>query len=295
MIYYPQYQNIDLTVSLRPYVFYNIKLSYSVIDPNNIISYPTRVPVEWVLYFPKRSKFLQKMYILVDTLCFIKIVVTSLFNNTLKIYDRPDFLSKSLKFSPRSIYVTSTFQCIIYMLSNRSIPVVNASYDFLQYLTEENNITKVFNIDSHKYSLINYPFTKSTPLVLLNLRKTTESNSLLNITIKNFTNNYGDNSLCGYGGIIFYDIIMGRNFKAQSVCENYRKFYKHRNIYSRGSEMLLAMYSYDDYGELRAVLNISITDCRLTYKNRYICTYNFYCTPKYFHFHLNRKLFINRN
>ena len=95
MINYPQYQNIDLTVSLRPYVFYNIKLSYSVIDPDIIISYPTRVPVEWVLYFPKRSKFLQKMYILVDTLCFIKIVVTSLFNNSLKIYDGPDFLSKS--------------------------------------------------------------------------------------------------------------------------------------------------------------------------------------------------------
>ena len=80
------------------------------------------------------------------------------------------------------------------MLSN--IPIVNASYDLLQYLTEENNITKVFNIDSHKYSLIDYPFTKSTPLVILNLRKTTELNSLLNITIKNFTNNYDDNSLC---------------------------------------------------------------------------------------------------
>ena len=46
MINYPQYQNIDLTVSLRPHVFYNIKMSYSVIDPDNIISYPTRVPVE---------------------------------------------------------------------------------------------------------------------------------------------------------------------------------------------------------------------------------------------------------
>ena len=164
----------------------------------------------------------------------------------MKIYDGPDFLSKSLKFSPRSIYVTSTFQCIIYMLSN--IPIVNASYDFLQYLTEENNITKVFNIDSHKYSLIDYPFTKSTPLVILNLRKTTESNSLLNITIKNVTNNYDDNSLCRYGGIIFYEIIRGRNFKAQSVCENYREFYKHRNIYSRGSEMLLAiMMTMENY------------------------------------------------
>ena len=93
--------------------------------------------------------------------------------------------------------------------------------------------TKVFNIDSHKYSLINYPFTKSNPFVILNLRKTTESNSLLNITIKNYTNNYDDNTLCRYGGIIFYDIIRGRNFEAQSVCENYREFYKQRNIYSQ--------------------------------------------------------------
>ena len=287
MINYPQYQNIDLTVSLRPYVFYNIKLSYSVIDPDNVISFPTTVPVEWVLYFPKRSKFLQKMYILVDTLCFIKIVVTSLFNNSLKIYDGPDFLSKSLQFSRRSIYVTSTFQCMIYMLSN--IPIVNSSYDILQYMPEENYITKGFIIDSHKYSLINYPFTKSTPLAIINLTKTTESNSLLNIAIKNFTNNYDDNSLCRYGGIIFYDMIRGRNIKAQSVCENYKEFYKHRNIYSHDSEMLLSMYSYDDYGELHAVLNISITDCRLTYKNRYIFTYNFYCTPKHFHFRRKRQ------
>ena len=85
-------------------------------------------------------------------------------------------------------------------------------------------------------------------------------------------------------------MIRGRKIKAQSVCENYREFYKHRNIYSHDSQMLLAMYSYDGYGELHAVLNISITDCRLTYKNRYTCTYNFYCRPKYFHFHLNRKL-----
>ena len=173
------------------------------------------------------------------------------------------------------------------MLSN--IPIVNSSYDILQYMPEENYITKVFIIDSHKYSLINYPFTKSTPLAIINLTKTTESNSLLNITIKNFTNIYDDNSLCRYGGIIFYDMISGRKIKAQSVCENYREFYKHRNIYSRDSEMLLTMYSYDDYGELHAILNISITDCRLTYKNRYICSYDFYCTPKHFHFRRKRQ------
>ena len=81
----------------------------------------------------------------------------------------------------------------------------------------------------------------------------------LNVTINNFTNNYKYNTLCTYGGVIFNEEEKRIYKEKRSICFDSGYFYKHRNIYSKRSEMLLLMYAYKGYGTLFISLNISTT------------------------------------
>ena len=112
----------------------------------------------------------------------------------------------------------------------------------------------------------------------------TGGSSYFNVTIKNFTNNYKYNILCSYGGVIFYEEEKRIYKEKRLICFDNGYFYKHRNIYSSRSEMLLLMYAYKGYGTLFISLNISTTQCRLSLRKK-LCTYDFYCStsPRNYH------------
>ena len=280
---YPWFQNINIEMSLRPHVFYDIILTYSVLAPGKIISYPRNKRselVKWMfyVYLLNSREYKSKLYIQVEKLYFIVFVCLNINSSFYEIYDGPDNLSHKLKLNNRSIHITSTFQCIIYITSY-SILINN----ILKYYSEVQSITTNLNIAKFKYSVINLTPTSYPFLSIIQIM--TEAPNHLNISIKNFTNNYKYNILCTYAGIIFYEEARKIYNEKSSMCVDHGNFYKYRNIYSNKSKMLVAIYAYKGYGTLYISMNISTTQCQLSLKNRLCTTYvHYHCKitrPKY--------------
>ena len=275
---YPWYQNINIKISLKPQVFYDIMLIYSVIIPCKIISYPRNKESQfgkWMFYgyLLHSREYKLKLHIQVEKLYFIVFVCLNINNSTYEIYDGPDNLSDQLKLNSRFIHTTSGFQCMIYITSYSII-----TNNILKYYSKVHNITTTLNIAKFKYSVFNFTSTLYPILSVVKIR--TEAPNHLNITIKSFTNNHKNNTLCTYAGIIFYEEIEEIYNEKRSMCVDYGNFYKYRNIYSVHSEILVVIYAYKGCGTLYVSMNLSTTQCQLSLRNR-LCIFGFYCKISY--------------
>ena len=279
---YPWYQNINIQVTLRPFVSYDVMLRYSVIDPDKIISYPANRHsklVKWMfyVYLSSSREYKQKLHIQVEKFNCILIIFNDIKNSSHDVYDGPDSVSNQLNPNNKSTYTTSAFQCMVYISSH--LFITNTS---LKYYSKVNTITNYVNITQFQNLFLNFPSNSSTFLSIVKLR--TKATNCLNISITNFTNNYKYNSSCNYVGIAFYEQVKNVYIEKRSMCLDGGDFYKHRNIYSIRSEMLLVMYSFQYRGSMYISLNISTTQCRLNLVDRYLCQYNMYCSPEHGYF-----------
>ena len=271
---YPWHQNINIEMSHRPLVFSDIILTYSVIAPGKIISFPRYNEsqfVKWVfyVYLLHSREYKLKLHIQVKKLYFIIFVCLNMNSSMYEIHDEPDNLSSKLKLNNKSIHTTSAFQCMIHMTSSL-IPTTN----ILEYYSQVHNITTTIDIAKFKYSVINFSSPLYPLLSIVKIR--THAPSHLNITIKSFTSKYNYNTLCTYAGIFFYEEIREIYNEKRSMCVDHGNFYKYRNIYSVHSEILVVIYAYKGYGTLYVSMNISTTPCQLSLRNR-LCTFGFYC------------------
>ena len=75
-----------------------------------------------------------------------------------------------------------------------------------------------------------------------------------------------NHSSCGFAGLTSYDIYTNGTFeKISTICHNnnYQE-YKCRNIYTQNSEMLLVLYSYQQYSKFNLALSVSTSQCKTT-------------------------------
>ena len=130
---YPRFNNIDIKMVLRPYVSYDIQLSYIVIDPDKIISYPTDEysKLMFYIYLPQSREYKQKFHIQIDKIYIICMTVNNKNNESYEIYDGPDDLSNAVKFNNLSLYVTSMFQCMIKISSHLYLNRSNATFKYI--------------------------------------------------------------------------------------------------------------------------------------------------------------------
>ena len=276
---YPWYQNINIQVSLRPFVSYDVMLRCSVIDPDKIISYPGNRHSKlekWMfyVYLISSREYKLKLHIQVEKFNCIVIIFNDIKNSSHHVYDGPDNLSKQLNPTNKSTYTTSAFQCMVYISSH--LFFTNTS---LKYNSQVNKITKYMNVTQFQNLLINFLSNSSTSLSIVKLA--TKATNRLNITITNFRNSYKYNNSCNYAGIAFYERVKKVYTEKRAMCLDGGDFYKHRNIYSISSEMLVVLYSFQDRGSMHISLNISTTQCGLNLVDRYLCKYDMYCSPEH--------------
>ena len=83
---YPWFNNIDIKMVLRPHVTYDIQLSYIVIDPDRIISYPSDEYSKMILYIylPQSREYKQKFHIQIDKIYIICMTVNEKSMNLMK-------------------------------------------------------------------------------------------------------------------------------------------------------------------------------------------------------------------
>ena len=68
-------------------------------------------------------------------------------------------------------------------------------------------------------------------------------------------------SMCSTGGVAAYETRNGEYSEIATFCQSNSGVHRSRNIYSKGSILLLVLYSYDEYSKLEVVLQLSVTRC----------------------------------
>ena len=90
----------------------------------------------------------------------------------------------------------------------------------------------------------------------------------INITIQTLSRNYNKNILCSYAGFVVYDRMEAEgNSHISTKCSPYTDIFRHQNIYSNSSTILLLAYSYKEYGSMNLSVRFSTTKCNIVRVN----------------------------
>lgn len=276
---YPEFENVDVKVSLRPYVSYNVTFSFEVIDQNRIITYsynldekPTKLVGPYC--FVQTKTCLVRYHIETDKFKILTFYVQNWTYDAFQIHDGPGTLSELLNTQERMMYVSSTFQCLVNIFQS-----FNKSYHSpgrIHYLTENNSAAENIILNTNTSLEVKYPSEKALSNKIMICNVSTEIGTQINVSVTYFRHSYTWNDLCTYGGLVVLN-----SEAIHNVCWSEDGVYQHRNIYSNQSKAIIIIYSYIQYGTLNITIRLSSTQCELgdtTESNIYLCTYTNICT-----------------
>ena len=268
---------IDIGMDIRiwtPDIYFDIEFAFSVIDPGTVISkVPKRSDIfrfsSWKVYFPHTGLFLQRFIFKTKSFRSLKITVRPRMGIEADVYDGPGILCR--KINPVTlnetgivyIYVTSSFQSLIYLRSYDDTGNVNDMKDrVIDFTSHKRLISKtIFIIDDNlSYSADKY-FNKK-PVWTIKLQ--TKPWLYFNITIRNISHNHPESMLCSYGGVSVFDIVNDKHKDVSKLCSVHPRNYTYQNIYSNSSTAQIVIYSHREYGPFNVTLDVTTTRCQVS-------------------------------
>ena len=139
---YPKMRNVDIMVSIRPYVQYIVVFSYGVIDPDRTISLRPQIDKainpQWFLHFPTAKKYLQFVHLKVEKYNVIVLSFEKFIHSLYEVFDGPGRRSEALKLGSQTKHVTSTFQCVIFLIGSVNRLDSKPNVNVFQYLKTSN-------------------------------------------------------------------------------------------------------------------------------------------------------------
>ena len=277
MINYQDSSEVNVTLNAHIQIMFNVSISFSVIDSGFIQSYSspnyTKFLPTWALYFVVNIVTLQRIHIQVERLYSLRIKINLSKFISVNIYDGPGTISPMV-YTDQYIH-TSTFQCVLYPLT-RHKETVRTNLNQIMYSSKNLTHLKKVEIEADYLGTLHY-FTgmctgnSDACLIILS----TKNPYNVNISISYFLYKGRDNLHCFFAGLTSY-VPNNNNLNIISqICFTNDRFYKHQNIYSNTSSILLIIYSYKEYGLLNITLAISSTTCKAISIN--ICSLTFLC------------------
>ena len=153
--------------------------------------------------------------------------------------------------------ITSSFQCIVNVCIgclNSIIYLYQLDVNSFRLPERVKIVLNDQNISSFMYS--NQKTNKKVDIIKI----LAINNGKLNVTIYNLSHNFKRNFMCSYGGFVVYDVKkMKYNQEISSKCYSHTDVFRHQNIYSNSSTILLVAYSYKEYGSMNLSVRVSIT------------------------------------
>ena len=252
-------------------------MRYSVTDLNHIIisvvksssQYTRNVPgqkmqiVRYIFYFQK-YKYLR--------------IIFSPTKYLVEAFDGPYTLSPMLP----SVYlndqvhgiVTSSFQCILNIYTRCTTLYSDVNEVWFRTFDNYSIKTIIFdnlNISNFSYHYNNKKFNSKVGIT----RSIVPHKFKINITIENLDHNYSRNTMCNYGGFAVYNLINIKYRRYISTkCSPHTDIFRHQNIYSKTSAILLVAYSYREYGLMSLRVGFPTTKCSIVRVNCGLSRYN---------------------
>ncbi len=269
LINYFSKKNIKIEVTIIDSMKSDFLMSYMVTDSHRIHSFPgdfSSYPQQkLVIYFYQTEMMLFRYYLCSHKYRKLKIVIPENHMFNVQIWDGPSPLSKPLttvQHKPAQLsYSSLTFQCTVSFV----VSSLGNQNETLQYTTVMQDGCNRILVNMTQNRTITFANISDTPVVLC-LKLHTEFGQRINITINKFVYTGKKNKLCQYAGINAYNTKDKSYSELPPVCFS-ADFYRHRNIYSEASSLLLVLYSYPEYGHVYVALGLGVTECQVSSVN----------------------------
>ena len=271
---YPSYSDVNIVIYSYMYSIFIFSASHTIITKSQIVGISTsNLKSSWI-YFVKKGTVLYTFHIKVRKIHNIVVQSTETLFYRYDIYDGPGFLSTNLRNS-RDIYETSTFQCVVQMLTK---PLQLTVDGYFNYTSKRINISHIFKISSNDNSTImNLPmntcFRQLCAVYLF-----TEETVYINITLLKMIYKGPTEEKCKYGGLITGEEMMNDYKESETVCESHSGE-KHNSLtfFSKKSSLILLVYWYEQYSEIHTTTVMSLTKCTAIQLNA--CAVQNFCNP----------------
>ena len=183
--------------------------------------------------------------------------------NTYEVFDGPGLLSDIMDIT--SNLITSTFQCLVLLLTLRGKRIHNENLIFTSKQISTKNqilITRIMN------GMIYFPNNMCRKSLCISKVDASKGHQV-NITATVVNSTVSHNFHCLKGGLLAVERFLTGYKESKTICESSEW---NGNFYSHTSSFNIIMYWYKEYGEISASLMISQTKCKPVFIN--VCLLN---------------------
>ncbi len=243
----------------------DVMMSYLVIDSHIASSKPVDYHADphiiWVVVFPQSKMTACKYFVKTKKFNRLQLLIQRKGVVRIAVWDGPGFLSTQLQAVHThlnfTVFWSRTFQCTLILLAVSSLQ----SYNGLQYTAVRNDILNTVFVNKTQSVTITFSDPSNFQSAWI-LQLVSAQHMRLNISVNHYIYHGVANWMCQFAGISAYDVITETLTEFSSICHS-APGYKHRNIYSTNSSILLVLYVYPEYGQVSISFGVQSTTCQV--------------------------------
>ena len=240
-------------------VYYKKYSEFKVIENNSFI-----FPFSWIHKYIIQKDNYYNWNILVSKMhkVSLKLRKDADRNDTLYLYDGPDYYGNKYDFNGRTAFISSSFQVsVLFQYHHKDIEMNFKSYilknsiqNYKTYLVTDKleKESKSFNCTNNSVLLCAFNFNVNRSFYV-------------NVTFS-FKYHGPNVGYCKYGGFSVYDYIDNALMEVLLSCDNWfsvsSNLHFYRTIISNSESLFLVFYSYFPYSEIEFQLSIQPSSCR---------------------------------
>ncbi len=253
---YSSKNKLSITLKTQIRISYDMSFKYSLIEKDFIQTKVYQTLIKIIFYLPAASTFFQSHLIQVSKFQHIILNIKQC-EDKCWIFDGPGHgLPPAQNSVSREIIETSTFQCLLYVLSNRAKTYLSIYFKALESLVFKQ--IQLQNEHSKKPKAFTFPSNTSLNCVVVDI--IAKSGHQVNLSISHI--HYEDRTksqTCNYGGMTLYDGFSQTD--RITICKAFTAYSWLKSFYSETSNFTIVFYHYEGYSSLNVSLTLSLSKC----------------------------------
>ena len=281
---YPSSFNVSFSVELYILIPVNLFVVFRVISDNLIKSYTafkmndSLAEMLSLYYFPATKVVTYTYRICLKKYLGIFLNLVPSKDSYITLYVGPGVLFDKIEMGSKNRNLNlKTFQCVL-RIRNKNQKHTN---NHIHIAYKSFNLPRISVYLTEYEQLVSYPKGKcknTDSLCILDIRCSV--NMHVNITISSAVYTGQSNSHCMLGGVAFYDYKNKNFLESLLLCNRFNYFqlvqaFFQRSVVSRSSSVMLILYSYKEYSQLKFMGSASVSMCRGIQIN--ICSIYYLC------------------
>ena len=274
---YPPSSIVEIIIMKVGFVDYHGEISYIAMDKEVIISHSTNRYLYYhtsLFWIKNADTFLYNFYFHVKKFQIIELTISELETFYSLVHDGPrsefQILQPKLHTENKKLFVTTSFQCLVNVFSKYADKNSITFLDVFRFSAKTQTVTEVIAIElngSYSFSLPRNCRGNSSDFCIEIISFQVDTGKHLNITVTNIAIARVQNSVCDYSGFSAYDKNHNKYEQISTTCQSLDQFFQSRNIYSKGTFLLLVLYYYSNHSVIQIDGLVSATSCDLVSLN----------------------------